>query len=158
VQPAALPTHGDRVSAPERGFVPASVPSLPVRVLRVAVDREVAHRSLRRAAAEVGVSPNGLRHFLGGAFPRLSTRLKLERWLAANATPSRPPAVGQLVRLLHELAADLPTEQAGELALSIGSMLEEAYTGLRLSPPAWVRELARQGRARVSGSKRVSSS
>src|SRR5437763_16172435 len=88
-----------------------SVPTLPVPLLRDAVGREVARLSLRSAAKAISVSPNGLRNFLNGSAPRSATRAKLERWLASQERPSRPPGVGQLVRLLSELGADLSPQQ-----------------------------------------------
>src|SRR6058998_326054 len=81
-----------------------NVPALPVLLLRDAVGRETARMSLRRAAAAISISPNGLRNFLNGSVPRSATRAKLERWLADQQHVSRPPNVGQLVRLLNELA------------------------------------------------------
>src|SRR2546429_6126424 len=84
-----------------------NVPALPVPLLRDAVGRETARMSLRRAAAAISVSPNGLRNFLNGSAPRSATRAKLERWLADQQHVSRPPHVGQLVRLLNELAGGL---------------------------------------------------
>ena len=113
-------------------------------VLRDAVAREAARVSLRQAAREIGTSPNGLRNFLNGAAPRLITRTKLEEWLARRTTPSRPPAVGQLVRLVHALGADLTPQQSVEFARGIAAALEAAYEERRLSPPKWVRELARR--------------
>src|SRR5438045_5913574 len=70
-----------------------SVPTLPVPLLRDAVGREVARISLRGAAKAISVSPNGLRNFLNGSAPRSATRAKLERWLASQERPSRPPGV-----------------------------------------------------------------
>lgn len=120
-----------------------SAPALPVPVLRDGVAREAARVSLRQAAREIGTSPNGLRNFLNGATPRLATRGRLEQWLAKQTTSSRPPAVGQLVRLMNEIAADLSPQQAMTLGRNIASLLEAAYEERRLSPPKWVREFAR---------------
>ena len=109
--------------------------------------RDVARLSLRRAAREISVSPNGLRNFLNGSAPRSATRGKLERWLAAQSRASRPPTVGQLVRLLTELAADLSPQQASELGRDIAALLAQAYETRRLSPPRWVQELLRHYRS-----------
>src|SRR3989442_4243661 len=102
------------MSASSRG-----VPTLPVPLLRDAVGRETARLSLRRAAAEVSISPNGLRNFLNGSAPRSATRVKLERWLAGRHRASRPPNVGQLVRLLNELAGGPSPPQTAEPARDI---------------------------------------
>ena len=125
-----------------------SVPALPVPLLRDAIGRETARLSLRRAAAEISISPNGLRNFVNGSVPRSATRAKLERWLARRQRVSRPPNVGQLVRLLNELAGDLSTQQTAALAGDIAGLLASAYEARRLSPPRWVQELLRHYRVR----------
>src|SRR5437879_13664384 len=112
-----------------------TVPSLPIPLLRDAVARQAGRVSLRRAAREVGVSPNGLRNFLHGAAPRGTTRVKLERWLAARRGPLRPPTVGRLVRLLNELAGDLSLDQAAALGRDIARLLAVAYEQRPVPPP-----------------------
>src|SRR2546428_8547072 len=111
-----------------------NVPTLPVPLLRDAVGRETARLSLRRAAAAISISPNGLRNFLNGSVPRSATRAKLERWLADQQHVSRPPNVGQLVRLLNELAGDLSTQQSGKVGGGIAGLLPPAQHGARLDP------------------------
>src|SRR5712691_10166842 len=128
-----------------------SVPTLPVPLLRDAVAREIARLSLRRAAREISISPNGLRNFLNGSAPRSATRAKLERWLAGQQRVTRPPNVGQLIRLLGELSGDLSPQQTAHLGRNIAGLLAGAYEAGRLGPPRWVQELLRhygQGRAK----------
>ena len=120
------------------------VPTLPVALLRDAIAREVARQSLRHAARQVALSPNGLRNFLNGSAPRSATRVKLERWLAAQHRVSRPPNVGQFVRLLGELAGDLSPQQTLGLGREIARLVAAAYEQRRLSPPAWVRDLTKR--------------
>src|SRR3989440_300068 len=117
------------MSASRRG-----VPTLPVELLRDAVGREVARLSLRGAAKAIAVSPNGLRNFLNGSAPRSATRVKLERWLAGRQRVSRPPNVGQLVRLLNELAGDLSTPQTAAPAGGRAGLLARRNGGARLAP------------------------
>src|SRR5438874_11695711 len=117
-----------------------SVPTLPVPLLRDAIGREVARMSLRGAAKAIAVSPNGLRNFLNGSAPRSATRAKLERWLADPRRTSRPPNVGQLVRLLNELSRDLAPYQTGQLGRDVAGLLAEAYRTRRLAPPTGVQE------------------
>jgi len=131
------------MSASSRG-----VPTLPVPLLRDAIGRETARLSLRRAAAEIAISPNGLRNFLNGSVPRSATRAKFERWLAGRERVTRPPNVGQLVRLLNELAGDLSTQQTAALAGDVAALLAAAYETRRLSPPRWVQDLLRHYRVR----------
>jgi hypothetical protein len=123
------------------------VPTLPVTLLRDSIAREVARQSLRHAARQVAISPNGLRNFLNGAAPRSSTRVKLERWLAAQHRVSRPPNVGQFVRLVSELAGDLTPQQTLALGREVAQILGAAYEERRLSPPRWVKELAKRFRS-----------
>src|SRR5205085_8613903 len=101
----------------------STVPTLPIPLLQDAVARQVARFSLRRVAREVSMSPNGLRDFLRGATPRSSTRGKLERWLAAQGQVTRPPNVGQFVRLLAELSSDLSPQQTEQLGREIAALL-----------------------------------
>jgi len=116
--------------------------------LRDAVARETARLSLRQAAAQVSLSPNGLRNFLNGSAPRSATRAKLERWLSSQQRVTRPPNIGQLVRLLDELSGDLSPQQTMRLGREIAGLLAAAYETRRLSPPRWVQQLLQQYRAR----------
>ena len=127
------------------------VPTLPVPLLRDSVSREVARMSLRHASRQITLSPNGLRNFLNGSAPRSATRVKLEQWLAAQHRVSRPPNVGQLVRLLREMGADLAPHQVAALGRDVAELLAERYEERRLSPPRWVQELVKRFRpARIS--------
>src|SRR5437762_608824 len=101
------------------------VPTLPVPLLRDGLGREAASLSLRGVAREVGMSPNGVRDFLQGAIPRSATRVKLERWLATRGKVTRPPNVGQFVRLLSELSVDLSPGQTLELGRALAELLVE---------------------------------
>lgn len=125
------------------------VPTLPVPLLREAIERETARISLRRAAREIAISPNGLRNFLNGSAPRTATRAKLEGWLASqDHRGARPPNVGHLVRLLTELSGDLAPQQTALLGRNIASLLTEAYEARSLTPPRWAQELLRHYRGR----------
>jgi hypothetical protein len=114
-----------------------------VPLLRAQVERELAVVSLRRAAREIGISPNALRNFVRGADPRSSTRHRLERWLASRPGPSRGPSVAAFVRLLERVTPDLPPTDATGLGRDVSRLLVDAYRRRRLPAPRWVRELAR---------------
>ncbi|HZI23039.1 MAG TPA: hypothetical protein VFD76_10995 [Gemmatimonadales bacterium] len=124
----------------------ASVPTLPIPLLRDGIAREAARYSLRRVAREVGMSPNGLRDFLRGAGPRSTTRAKLEQWLADQGQVTRPPNVGQFIRLLNHLAVDLSPDQKRQFGRAIGELLVESYEARRLASPRWVQTLMRHYR------------
>ncbi|HZI23037.1 MAG TPA: hypothetical protein VFD76_10985 [Gemmatimonadales bacterium] len=126
-----------------------SFPTIPVPVLRDAVESAITELSLRGAAKQIGVSPNGLRNFINGSAPRSATRAKFERWLASldhRSVP--PPTVGHLVRLLTDLSGDLSPQQAVALGRSISAVLAEAYQARHLAPPRWVKDLLRHYRPR----------
>jgi len=89
-----------------------------------------------------------VRDFLQGAIPRSATRVKLERWLATRGKVTRPPNVGQFVRLLSELSVDLSPGQTLELGRALAELLVQSYEVRRLSPPRWVQDLLRHYRAR----------
>src|SRR5437762_13166503 len=89
------------------------------------------------------MSPNGLRGFLIGALPRSVTRIRLERWLAAQGKVTRPLNVGQFVRLLNELSVDLSPEHTLDLGRGLARLLVDSYQPRRVSPPRWVLDLAR---------------
>jgi len=89
------------------------------------------------------MSPNGLRDFLRGAAPRSPTRAKLERWLAGRGRVSRPPNIGQFVRLLNELSGDLSPKQTMQMGRQVAELLVESYTARSLAAPTWVHDLRR---------------
>lgn len=122
--------------------VSARPPVLSETVLRDTVAHRVTDRSLRRCAREVGISPNGLRDFLHGAVPRLSTRSKLERWLAAQSPEEKAPAVAHLVRLIGDLTIELSPSDADGLRREIATFLSHAYEERRQNAPKWLAELA----------------
>jgi len=120
-----------------------TVPTLPIALLRDAVAREAGQVSLRRVAKEISMSPNGVRDFLHGATPRSATRTKLERWLSSKGRVTRPPNVGQFIRLLNEVSGDLSPQQTEQMGRHLAALLVESYEVRRLAPPRWVRELVR---------------
>jgi transcriptional regulator with XRE-family HTH domain len=120
-----------------------SLPALPVPLLRDVIARETARSSLRRIARELTMSANGLRDFLQGATPRSPTRAKLERWLAARGRVSRPPNIGQFIRLLNELSGDLSPRQIMQMGQQVAELLVESYTARGLEAPIWVHDLGR---------------
>jgi len=119
------------------------LPALPVPLLRDAIARETARHSVRRIARETAISPNGLRDFLRGATPRSPTRAKLEHWLADRGPVTRPPNIGQFVRLLNELSRDLSARQIMQMGRQVAELLVESYEARSLSAPPWVQNLRR---------------
>ncbi|MFQ5705046.1 MAG: hypothetical protein ACE5HT_13630 [Gemmatimonadales bacterium] len=122
-------------------------PTLPIAVLRGAVERELSQISLRQAAREIGLSPNALRNFLGGSTPRRGTRARMERWLATRPASGNVPTLRRFLRLLENVTPDLPPREAATLGREVSRLLLDAYERQRVPPPRWVRELLRHYRA-----------
>src|SRR2546430_14605241 len=92
------------------------VPTIPVPVLRDAVALAITELSLRGAAKQMGISPNGLRSFIKGSGPRSTKRGKLEGWRASLGHRCVPrPTAGPLDLLLPELSGG-PSPQMAVLA------------------------------------------
>jgi hypothetical protein len=111
------------------------VVGVPVTVLRAAVERQLSAASLRAVPLEIGMSPNALRNFVRGAAPRRTTRVRLERWLAARPASERGPSVSEFVRLVAEVTPDLSEGEAEILGRRVSELLLDAYQRRRLSPP-----------------------
>jgi hypothetical protein len=105
------------------------------------VERALADISLRRAAREIGLSPNALKNFLNGAVPRRTTRARLERWLQTGPAGAQGPGVRQFVRLIGQVSPDLPSREAATLGREMSRLILDAYQRQRIPPPRWVREL-----------------
>ena len=97
------------------------MPTLPVELLRDAVARAVVQTSLRKAAREISISPNGLRNSINGAVARPATCLKLKRWIARGNLKSRMPTEGRFIKLLNEVAVDLTPRNAAALDRGYGA-------------------------------------
>jgi len=126
-----MPTYSERV---------------PLDRLRAAVEGEVAARSLRGVAREVGMSPSGLQKFRDGATPYASTRRKLEEWYLREAARRDPAGdVVPVLAALRILTSGLPAPQRARTAAAIVDQVEKAYRSQRLPSPPWVAEV----RARI---------
>ena len=111
--------------------------------LREVVGREVAARSLRSAARQVGMSPSGLANFLEGTPPTGATSRKLERWLASCAAGGEHSAESALA-VLRVLTRELhPRRQPHALARLV-AVLERAHTAAG-TRPRWLDDLVRAG-------------
>src|SRR2546421_11441625 len=98
---------------------------------------------MHRNAGYLPMRPNCQRYFLRGSPPRSPTRAKLERWLAGRGRVSRPPNLGQFVRLLNELSGDLSPKQTMQMGRQVADLLVESYAARSLAAPTWVHDLRR---------------
>lgn len=126
-----------------------SQPGNRVSTLREAVREAIGPRSIREAAAEMGLSHTGLRGFLGGATPHRHTRLKVERWLAGvrrrgireaghrYGAPDRNTFL-LAVALVRSLAEEADPELAGKAEAEFVSLLRGIYEDGGDELPPWL--------------------
>jgi hypothetical protein len=121
------------------------LPGASVRHMReVAADR-VDNTSLRRVAREIGMSPSGLKKFLGGTAPYSSTLRRLRAWYvryAAEQNSDVEPvdASAALAVLMHDLGAESRRNTALHVLDAVGS----GYDQSGRPKPAWLSELRTQ--------------
>lgn len=110
--------------------------------LRFAIERA----SLRRVAAQVGMSPTGLQEFVDGTKPYGKTRAKVRAWFyreMASSNLAADDAAGALRRMVCTLPE--PDRGVGRLLDSV----EAIYTEAGMYAPEWVgrvRQLVRTAR------------
>lgn len=113
-----------------------------IQAIRNAAAEAVAARSLRKVAAEIGMSPTNLSHFLDGQSPYSATERKLNAWYVrhqlSRTTFSPDVARAGLAVLLEAIpAADLERATARVLAT-----LREEHRESKVPPPPWLDALA----------------
>jgi hypothetical protein len=106
----------------------------PLARLREAVEQQVAERSLRHAARQVGMSPTGLQKFLSGTAPAESTCRKLERWAFERAASGEPPTAESALAVLRFLVGALPPRRHLEALARLLTVLESAHAEAGLEP------------------------
>jgi hypothetical protein len=116
----------------------------PVEALREAARVEVEATSLRRAAAQIGMSATGLRGFLEGTDPYLKTERKLRRWLLHRGSRGGPTealtaetAGAALSLLLEHLPPRHRTTAASEVLDVLDRHCRQSHTPL----PSWVERI-----------------
>lgn len=99
--------------------------------LRFAIERT----SLRRVAAQVGMSPTGLQEFVAGAKPYGKTREKVRAWFYRE-TESGNVAADDAAGALRRLVGTLPEPDHGVRRLL--DSVEAAYVEAGMYTPDWV--------------------
>jgi hypothetical protein len=124
-----------------------ALPGATVHYLRGLAANRVERTSLRRVAAEIGMSPTGLKKFLQGTDPYSPTVRRLRSWFVEHADQDENPlrveeADAALSVLVHDLPPDPRRHTAGGVLDCLGTGYDMAGRGR----PAWVAELrARYG-------------
>jgi AcrR family transcriptional regulator len=105
--------------------------------LRAACARAVAHRTLRRVAADIGVSPPTLAQFLAGSKPRAATLQKFRDWFYSGMvadwlTPEHVEAT------LAEFLSGLAEPGSAKAAVQICEIVRDAHSQQGTPVPRWV--------------------
>lgn len=111
--------------------------SVPVALLRETAARAVADMSLRKVAAEVGVSPMGLSHFLNGGQPYDRTVRKLLEWYLRHVAHERINAETAAIALALVLDG-IPDARFLATRAKLRDHIREAYKRSGVQPPAWL--------------------
>lgn len=111
---------------------------VPVQFIVEAVRQRVAETSLRKTAAEVGMSPNGLRGVLNGTLPHKHSLKKLTNWLRnRDAATSIPGEVAEAA--LAVLVCELPRDRRAHAEADLRGRLAEHFKKARVEGPGWLK-------------------
>ena len=111
-----------------------------VLTLREAARQAVERDSLRSVAAQIGMSPMGLSHFLEGGQPYKPTLRKLRHWFIQHGA-SLPSFEAEARRAaVHALLESYPAAVQRELYPRVLRLLEQAHRPV----PPWLAQLLRE--------------
>lgn len=116
--------------------------SATIKHLRESAAVRVENTSLRSVAREIGMSPTGLKKFLGGTAPYSPTLRRLRNWYVQYAARhehvvDRQAASAALSVLVH----DLPQASRGHTATCLLECVGRGFVDRGLAQPGWVNEL-----------------
>lgn len=119
-----------------------SDPGVPVPILLEALRLRVRSSSLRKAAAEAGLSPNAIRSLIRGAKPHPSTVRKLREWFdqlneVGDAGLSLEAAEAALILLVQAL----PDDSQRRALNAVLSTLEAQYLREDIRLPSGLEKL-----------------
>jgi hypothetical protein len=109
--------------------------------LRYAVADHVERVSLRPAAAEIGVSPMGLRAFLQGVRPQARTERKLRDWYLRYALGKDSVSPVDVRAAIVLLVRDIDPGVRQPVIEAVLRCMESGYRDSGRDVPAWVDEL-----------------
>lgn len=108
--------------------------------VRLAAAEGVRQASLRAIAAQIGMSPMGLRGFLQGSNTSPRTSRRLREWYV-HQSAGRGESTSdeeEAFNALSVLVRDLPPDARARAIASILSGVENEYGRARQDPPAWL--------------------
>lgn len=121
--------------------------AIDVTKLRAAVQHKVDSTSLRSVAAEMGMSPSGLRSFLIGGDPYSQTRQRLLAWYVKEAANHTYEVVDTDAAhaALEILVSHLPVAAREAVTATLRAELAAQTKSLRVPLPKWLRVNTRNG-------------
>lgn len=122
---------------------------MPASELRLSIDRirreaQLACEagSLRSVAAEVGMTPMGLRGFIRGEnTPQPRTVRKLTYWYARRMGALEPEGEEAVRAQLVVLAALFPPADRPRVEARFLAVMDEEFRASGMAPPAWLKTL-----------------
>ncbi|HWK90333.1 MAG TPA: hypothetical protein VNP72_10065 [Longimicrobium sp.] len=116
-----------------------------IKHLREVAAAQVENTSLRSVARAIGMSPTGLKKFLGGTAPYSPTLRRLRTWYVQHGS-RQGESVGEIEAsaALDVLVHDLSPDGRRETASCLLDCLGRGYDGSGRTRPEWVASL--QGR------------
>lgn len=112
----------------------------PPDVLREAARDDVAEKSLRSVAREIGMSAPGLQAFLDGGSPYRRTLRKLRDWYVRRGAGG-PGVEEETAHAAFAVLVDrFPSRARTDAARELASTLTRLFSRHRLPPPDWLRE------------------
>lgn len=110
----------------------------PIEAIRAAAEAAVEATSLRSVAAQIGLSPTGLRNFLQGRSPYSATVRKLNAWYLKHAAQRHAFTDEVVEAAFAVLLEGLPEEARPSAAQRVLGALDEGHREAHSRPPAWL--------------------
>lgn len=123
--------------------MPPAELGVPVDVIRREVELACGAASLRAVAAEIGLSPMGLRAFIRGeGKARHLTLHKLRAWYAGRVAARGPEGEDDARVLLVALAGLYPPADRHRVVSNFLEQMAREFQQSAMQPPPWLAKLA----------------
>lgn len=117
----------------------------PLHVLREAARRAVERTSARSVAADVGLTPRGLRLFMAGeGEPRESTVRKLREWYVREGEASGDTSAQVAAAAVAVLLSGVPPRSKDAAEREVLEALASAYRRAKVPLPPWLEGFGEQ--------------
>jgi hypothetical protein len=108
-----------------------------LEVLRATVQAAAEPRTLRKVAAEIGMSIGGLHPFLKGGQPRPATLKKLSAWYLRHAATTGEADAELAAAAVDVLLVGIPDAEREEARARVLESVRESYMKAGVPPPPW---------------------